>query len=50
MFGEFAQVDLLPANKVYRDDFRQELDAAILCDLLGMPESILEPLATLRLA
>lgn len=25
-------------------------DAAILCDLLGLPESILEPLRTLRLA
>ena len=29
-----------PRKRAYRDDFRQELNAAILCDLLGMPESI----------
>ena len=35
-------------HEAYRDDFRQ--DAAILCDLLDLPTSILEPLETLRLA
>ena len=50
MFDEFAERDLLPANEAYRDPVRQELDASILCDLLGLPESIWEPLATLRLA
>lgn len=50
MFDSFAQRDLLPANDAYHDPVRQELDAAILCDLLGLPETILEPLRTLRLA
>ena len=45
---EFAARDLLPANEAYRDDTRQDLDRAVLCELLGLPESILEPLALLR--
>ncbi len=48
LFTEFAKRDFLPANEAYRDDTRQALDRAVLCDLLGLPESILEPLALLR--
>ena len=48
LFTEFAARDLLPANEAYRDETRQDLDRAVLCELLGLPESILEPLALLR--
>ncbi|MCY3786573.1 MAG: hypothetical protein OXG47_07590 [bacterium] len=47
-FDRFAGRDLLPANEAYRDPLRCELDEAVLCGVLGLPESILEPLATLR--
>ena len=49
LFTEFAERDFLPANEAYRDETRQALDRAVLCNLLGLPESILEPLAALRL-
>lgn len=49
LFGEFAEREFLPANEAYRDETRQALDRAVLCGLLGLPESILEPLAALRL-
>ncbi len=49
LFAEFAERDLLPANEAYRDETRQALDRAVLCSLLGLPESILDPLAALRL-
>ena len=49
LFDEFAERDFLPANEAYRDETRQALDRAVLCGLLGLPESILEPLAALRL-
>ena len=48
LFAEFAERDFLPANEAYRDETRQDLDRAMLCDLLGLPESILGPLAALR--
>ena len=48
LFTEFADRDLLPANEAYRDETRHDLDRAVLCELLGLPESILEPLALLR--
>jgi len=48
LFAEFAKRDFLPANEAYRDQTRQDLDRAMLCDLLGLPEAILEPLAALR--
>ncbi len=48
LFSEFAARDLLPANEAYRDETRHDLDRAVLCELLGLPESILEPLALLR--
>ena len=49
LFAEFAERDFLPANEAYRDETRQALDRAVLCGLLALPESILEPLAALRL-
>ena len=49
LFVDFAARDFLPANEAYRDETRQALDRAVLCGLLGLPESILEPLAALRL-
>ena len=49
LFAEFAERDFLPANEAYRDETRQALDRAVLCGLIGLPESILEPLAALRL-
>ena len=48
LFTEFAGRDLLPANEAYRDETRHDLDRAVLCELLGLPESILEPLSLLR--
>ncbi|MYC66492.1 MAG: hypothetical protein F4X12_09195 [Acidobacteriia bacterium] len=47
-FDRFAARDLLPANEAYRDPARRDLDEAVLCGALDLPESILEPLATLR--
>ncbi len=49
LFAEFAEHDFLPANEAYRDETRQALDSAVLCGLLGLPESIPEPLAGPRL-
>lgn len=48
LFDRFAARDLLPANEAYRDPVRHELDEAVLCEALGLPQSILEPLAVLR--
>ena len=48
VFARFRLREFLPANEAYRDDTRQDLDQAVLCDLLGLPESVLDPLETLR--
>ena len=48
IFNDFLEYEFLPANEAYRDPARQALDQAVLIDLLGLPESILEPLALLR--
>ncbi len=48
VFARFRLRTFLPANEAYRDETRQDLDQAVLCDLLGLPESILDPLETLR--
>ena len=45
---KFAERDLLPANDAYRDEVRQDLDRAVMIDLLGLPDDVLEPLALLR--
>lgn len=48
IFEDFRDWTFLPANEAYRDETRKALDQAVLCDLLGLPESILDPLAILR--
>ncbi|MCQ3806017.1 MAG: hypothetical protein OXB92_11920 [Acidimicrobiaceae bacterium] len=48
VFARFRLREFLPANEAHRDEVRQQLDQAVLCDLLGLPESILDPLDTLR--
>ena len=48
IFEDFRDWTFLPANEAYRDDTRKALDRAVLCDLLGLPETILEPLDVLR--
>ena len=48
IFEEFENRPMLPANEAYRDENRQALDEAVLVGLLGLPESILDPLAVLR--
>ena len=47
-FASFRDWTFLPANEAYRDETRQALDRAVLCELIGLPESILEPLGVLR--
>ena len=49
IFNEFLEYEFLPANEAYRDPARQALDEAVLIDVLGLPEFILEPLDLLRL-
>ncbi|MCY4424439.1 MAG: hypothetical protein OXC06_15365 [Acidimicrobiaceae bacterium] len=48
MFERFRRRPLLPANEAYRDEARQELDEAVLCEMLGLPAAVLAPLAILR--
>ncbi|MBC6428902.1 MAG: hypothetical protein GDA55_06730 [Cellvibrionales bacterium] len=48
IFDKFKDREFLPANEAWRDKTRQDLDRTILLDLLGLPESVLEPLALLR--
>ena len=47
-FEEFRDRNMLPANEAWRDEARQALDRAVLIDLLGFPEDVLEPLSLLR--
>ena len=49
VFDEFEHRPMLPASEAYRDEARQELDEAVLCGVLGLPTTILDPLGTLRL-
>lgn len=49
VFDEFESRPMLPANEAYRDEARQELDKAVLCAVLDLPITILDPLMTLRL-
>ena len=48
VFERFRRRPLLPANEAYRDVARQELDEAVLCEVLGLPAEVLIPLAVLR--
>ncbi|MCY3852293.1 MAG: hypothetical protein OXG03_01770 [Gammaproteobacteria bacterium] len=48
IFDQFHDQALRPANEAYQDEVRQALDHAVLIDLLGLPEDVLEPLSLLR--
>ena len=48
VFDDFREREMLPANEAYRDEVRHDLDRALLLDVLGLPEALLGPLATLR--
>ena len=49
IFENMRDSQFLPANEAYHDNTRKELDHRVLIDMLGLPESILEPLELLRL-
>ena len=48
IFERFRSEEMLPANEAWQDETRQALDHAVLIDLLGLREDIMEPLALLR--
>ena len=48
IFVQFRDRTMLPANEAWRDAARQDLDRAVLIDLLGLPDDVLEQLALLR--
>ena len=48
IFEIFKEREFLPANEAYRDQTRKDLDKAVLIELLGLPESIMESLDLLR--
>lgn len=48
VFADFRERKMLPANEAYRDPVRQELDRALLVDVLGLPDKILDSLDALR--
>ena len=48
IFERFKEREFLPANEAYRDDVRQDLDRAVLVDLLRLPDGVMESLAILR--
>ncbi|MEG9861855.1 MAG: hypothetical protein V6Z81_05060 [Parvularculales bacterium] len=48
IFDELKELTLLPANEAWRDDNRKTLDKAVLIDLLGLDDGIMEALGLLR--
>ena len=48
IFERFSSEDFLPANEAYRDEVRKNLDKAVLIELLGFPESVLDEIDILR--
>lgn len=48
LFREFRDRPFKPANEAYRCETRRALDRAVLVDLLGLSDSMLEPLDILR--
>ena len=48
IFERIKDKEFLPANEAYRDDTRKELDRAVLIELLGLDESIMESIDLLR--
>ena len=49
IFEDMRHLQFLPANEAYRDNTRKNLDYRVLIEMLGLPETILEPLDLLRL-
>ena len=49
IFDDMRSRKFLPANQAYEDPARKGLDRRVLIEMLGMPESVLEPLDLLRL-
>ena len=49
IFDDMRDREFLPANEAYRDASRKELDRRVLVEMLGLPESVLDPLELLRL-
>ncbi|MDE3000447.1 MAG: hypothetical protein OXU79_15340 [Gemmatimonadota bacterium] len=48
IFERYKDRKFLPANEAYRDDVRQDLDRAVLVDLLRLTDGVMESLAILR--
>ena len=48
IFDDLDGRRFLPANEAYRDDTRKDLDRAVLIDLLGFEDQLLDNLAILR--
>ncbi len=48
IFDDIRGMTFLPANEAYRDDVRKALDRAVLVELLGFDDHILDNLALLR--
>ncbi len=48
LFKSFSDLDLLPANEAYRDEVRHALDEAVIIDLLGLSNRLLESLSLIR--
>ena len=49
IFEDMRNTQFLPANEAYHDNSRKELDYRVLVEMLGLPESVMEPLDLLRL-
>ena len=47
-FEELRNRRFLPANEAYRDETRKDLDRAVLVDLFGLPEKVLEAFSVIR--
>ena len=47
-FEELRDRRFLPANEAYRDEARKDLDCAVLVDLFGLPEEVLEAFSVIR--
>lgn len=48
IFDEFSKRALMPGNRAFQDNVRKELDRAVLVDILGQPQEVLDALDILR--
>ena len=48
IFDEIKTQELLPANEAYRDPVRKSLDKAVIVELLGLDEDLMESMDVLR--